>query len=92
MDAVREALLYEAMHEEMHEDEDVGDQAASSSVPDCSMQAHCSMQPWFSDTARSGNTSGGGLTPNPAEALPTAATQGFRSCRSCSAATRTSRS
>ena len=43
MDAVREALLYECMHEEVHEDEDVGDQAASSSLPNCSMHAHCSM-------------------------------------------------
>ena len=43
MDAVREALQYESMHEEMHEDEDVGDLPGKSGVPDCGMHAHCSM-------------------------------------------------
>ena len=31
MDAVREALQYESMHEEVHEDEDVGDMPAITS-------------------------------------------------------------
>ena len=35
MDAVREALQYESMHVEVHEDEDVGDQPANSGVPSC---------------------------------------------------------
>ena len=43
MNAVREALQYDSVHEELHEDEDVGDLPASSGVPNCGMHAHCSM-------------------------------------------------